>query len=122
MSNGILEKIVEELSDKIKEVDDALIMDVVGVAQASDKLRAALAELDDHLDQRRFSDAAALGYSDISSNFIFLQRTLGALQASYNRKCSLVSEVARQAQKAFEDVEPFVDRAMVSANPRKTTA
>ena len=63
MSNGIVENIVAELSGKIKEVDDALIMDVVGVAQAADKLRTALAELDGlHPDRlRRRSDGLSGG-------------------------------------------------------------
>lgn len=118
MSIRIVENLVDELSSRIKEDDDALIMDVVDVAQASDELGAALAELDNYRDQRRFSKVAALGYSNISSIFIFLQRTLGALQASYDRKFALVSEVAHQVQKAFEDVEPFVEDTMVSVKPR----
>lgn len=42
-----------------------------------DELRKALDAIGDALDERRFEAPAALGYGDITSAFIFLQRTLG---------------------------------------------
>jgi hypothetical protein len=62
---------------ELETVDHAIIGEVVGVAQAAGDLRKALDALDGLLDDRQFEKAAASGYQDIASAFIFLQRTLG---------------------------------------------
>ena len=59
-------------TDEIARIDEALVLDVAGVAQAADELRQALDLLDEHLDARRFDRAAQLGYRDIASDFVFL--------------------------------------------------
>uniref|UniRef100_UPI00262C53AA hypothetical protein n=1 Tax=uncultured Jannaschia sp. TaxID=293347 RepID=UPI00262C53AA len=79
---------------EIARLDDTLIMDVAGVAQATDEMRQALDALDQLLDAQAFERAAQLGYRDIASAFVFLQRTLGALQGSEHDRSALVSEVA----------------------------
>ena len=64
---------------ELETVDHAVIGEVVGIAQAIGDLRKALDALDGLLDERQFEKAAASGYQDIASAFIFLQRTLGGL-------------------------------------------
>lgn len=71
------EQVIAPMREKIAAVDDNLIMELAGVAQALDELRKALTAVDDCLAKRDFDKAAALGYSSVSSGFVFLQRTLG---------------------------------------------
>lgn len=74
MKETSIKKAIEESMDKIKEIDDALIMGVVGVSQAMGELRKALDKLDSFLDKRNFQGASNLGYEDISSKFILAVR------------------------------------------------
>lgn len=111
---------VEQSMEEIETIDNDIIMDVVGVAQAIDHLREALNKVEICLDKRQFEKASSLGYSDISSEFIFLQRTLGGLQHSYGQKQSLVSEIAlKSGVGVYEEVEPFIDKKMKSLEPRQ---
>jgi hypothetical protein len=57
---------------ELEAIDDTVMCEVAGVAQAADDLRKALDVLDGLLDERKFEKAAALGYRDIASAFIFL--------------------------------------------------
>jgi len=119
MSQKNIESAIAEMSDEIKAVDNDLIMDVAGVAQALDLLRKALDKVDKCLENREFEKASSLGYSDVSSEFIFLQRTLGGLQDSYGQKQSLVSEIAlKSGVGVYEEVEPFVDAVLDSSKIR----
>lgn len=115
-----VEQIISSMRERIDAVDEALIMEVVGVVQALDELRKALDEVDVCLDNRDFDKAADLGYRSVSSGFIFLQRTLGALKSQNDQKIVVVSEVAAQLGCAYEEALPHVDAAMQSAHPRKT--
>jgi len=63
---------------ELETVDHA----VVGVAHAVGDLRKALDALEGLLGERQFEKAAASGYQEIASAFIFLQRTLGGLQSA----------------------------------------
>ena len=117
MSDAI-ESIIADLSEEVQAIDEALIMDVAGVAQALDQLRSALNKIDESLDQRRFSDASSLGYGVVSSEFIFLQRVLGALQSSQHLKEGLVSKIALKANRSYEAVLPFLDQHLKSSKPK----
>ena len=113
--------ILDARSAEIARLDDALVMDVVGVAQAADEMRRALDVLDELLDTRAFERAAQLGYRDIASAFVFLQRTLGALQESEHDRSALVSEVAAGMGCTREEAEPHVTARMASLRPRDGT-
>jgi len=116
MSHKNIENAIAEMSDELKSVDNDLIMDVAGVSQAIDHLRKALNKVEGCLDKRQFEEASSLGYSDVSSEFIFLQRTLGGLQHSYGQKQALVSEIAlKSGVGVYEEVEPFVDAVLDSS-------
>lgn len=75
-----IEDIISTMTDRIEDVDESIVAEVIGVSQAIGQLRKALDKLDNLLDKRKFSEACQLGYDDIASEFIFLQRTLGGLQ------------------------------------------
>jgi len=118
MSMISIQNAIEESRDDISDLDDALMMEVVGVAEAIDRLKKALDQLDVCLDKRDFDAAANLGYKDIASNFIFLQRTLGGLQQQANKKSELISDIAvRSDSGVYEEVAPFVDEILQSSKP-----
>ena len=113
--------ILDTRAAEIAKLDDDLIMDVAGVAQAADKIRQALNALDQLLDARAFERAAQLGYRDIASAFVFLQRTLGALQEAEHDRSAFVSKVAAEMGCAWEEAEPHVTARMASLRPRDGT-
>ena len=110
--------ILDARTAEIARLDDVLTMDVAGVAQAADEMRQALDVLEGLLDARAFERAAQLGYRDLSSAFVFLQRTLGALQRSEQDRSALVSELAVEMGCAWEEAEPHVTERMASLRPR----
>ena len=70
------------------------------------------------LGERQFEKAAALGYQDIASAFIFLQRTLGGLQSADFNRHAFTSSIAEKLQCAYEDVEPHVSARLECLKPR----
>lgn len=102
------DRVLDARTGELETVDKAVMDEVVGVAQAVGDLRQALDALDVQLDARQFEKAAALGYQDIASAFIFLQRTLGGLQSAELNRHALISSIAEELQCAHEDAEPFV--------------
>ena len=116
--NETIETIISNMAEEIQAIDDDLMMDVVGVSQALGQLRIALDKIDKCLDQRQFSEASNLGYSDVSSEFIFLQRVLGALQGTQGEKEALVSKIALKAKISYEEAFPFLDQQMDSSKPK----
>jgi hypothetical protein len=109
------EEVIASMRERIAAADDNLIMEAAGVAQALDDLRKALGAVECGLANREFEKAAALGYGSVSSGYVFLQRTLGGLQAAYDDKCSIVSEVAAQMGCAYEEALPHVNVCMESS-------
>lgn len=113
-------KVARLIASKRKELaalDDEFFGEIVGVAQAIDALRAALKQVSAALDARQFEKASALGYEQVASEFIFLQRTLGGLQGACLHKEGLVQELAVALRCPYEDVLPKVDAMMESARP-----
>ncbi|WP_084355029.1 hypothetical protein [Primorskyibacter flagellatus] len=107
---------------ELEAIDDTLICETVGVAQAADDLRKSLDALDGLLDAREFEKAAALGYRDIASAFIFLQRTLGGLQSADLSRHEFTSTIAQALQCAFEDAEPHVTARFQCLKPKPNLA
>ena len=109
-------KTIEDSMEAVKTVDDNIIGECIGVSQALGELKKSLNEVEVCLDKREFLKASSLGYNDVASAFIFLQRTLGGLQHADNQKSQLVSEVAiKSGVGAYEKVEPFIDDVLVSS-------
>jgi len=112
-------QIAASLKSQIKEVDDGIIGETIGIAQAMSEIQKALTELDMALQNREYEQASQIGYESVTSNFVFLQRVLGCLQRACSDRELLVTEVARQAGCAYEEAMPHVHRMMVSAHPLK---
>ncbi len=117
-NNKIL-KAIDNAMEKIKTVDNNIIGETIGVSQALDELRKSIDEIEACMGKRTYTEASSLGYRDVSSAFIFLQRALGGLQHACNQKESLISEIAVQSgASAYEEVEPFVNNVLVSSKVR----
>jgi predicted RNase H-like HicB family nuclease len=103
---------------ELEAIDDTIMCEVAGVAQAADDVRKALDALDGLLGDRQFEKAAALGYRKIASAFIFLQRTLGGLQSADFKRHDFTSSMAASLNCAFEEAEPYVVARLECMKPR----
>ncbi len=112
------DSVLDARSGELEAVDQVVMGEVVGVAQAIGDLRKALDVLDGLLDDRQFEKAAASGYQNIASAFIFLQRTLGGLQSAEFNRHAFISSIAEELQCAHEDVEPLVAARFQCLKPR----
>lgn len=120
-----IKKIIKKNKARIKTVDDDFFGDVVGVAQAIGQLKEALKKVNVCLDQREFEKASDLGYSDVSSEFIFLQRCLGGLNDSVMQKEIIIQDICVELCNDLdnvrnEEVAPLVEREIKSLKPRNT--
>ncbi|SHF68076.1 hypothetical protein SAMN05444273_109109 [Litoreibacter ascidiaceicola] len=104
---------------ELETVDHAVMGEVVGVAHAIGDLRKALDALEGLLGERQFEKAAASGYQEIASAFIFLQRTLGGLQSAEANRHAFISSIAEELQCAYEDAEPLVEARLQCLKPRQ---
>jgi hypothetical protein len=113
--------LVDAKAAAIAALDDALMMEVVGVAMALDELRKALDGLEAHLDERAFEEASHVGYQDVAHSFVYLQRTLAGLQTAAQQKEALISTLAQEANVAYEAVAPYVEERMQSTLKKTET-
>ena len=115
------DRVAEAIRRRSQELDDigmTLAIESAGVAQAVDALRKALDKVEDCLNNRHYEAVANLGYKDVSSEFIFLQRTLGSLLTAAHDRQRLISDIAGESQLSYEVVEPLVEAQARSRNVR----
>ena len=103
--NQCIENAVKNNKDNINAIYDCFYGDMLGVAQAIGQLKEALEKIDTCLNQREFEQASALGYSDVSSEFIFLQRCLGSLNDTVMQKEKLTQEIGIEVSNQLESVK-----------------
>ncbi len=128
MENGrkkLIENIISQKKNEIKNIDDAFIGNVIGVAQALGQLKDALKKIDACLDQREFEIASSLGYSDVSSDFIFLQRCLGGLNDTVRQKDKITQDICLELCNELdnvrnEEIAPLVEQEIESLKPKDT--
>jgi hypothetical protein len=128
MENGRkkhIENIISQKKNEIKNIDDAFIGNVIGVAQALEQLKDALKKIDACLDQRDFEKASSLGYNDVSSEFIFLQRCLGGLNDTVRQKDKITQDICLELCNELdnvrnEEVAPLVEQEIESLTPKDT--
>lgn len=94
----------EQMAERFDDAYHAMSVAMAGVAQASDHLRTAIDAVASSMDRNDCEGAAALGYADVSSAYIFLQRTLGDLQSTGHVRSNLIVEIAGQVAYSFEEV------------------
>jgi len=115
MSKEAIQKAIENAKDKINNVDMSIVGQSIGISQAIDELRCGLDKIDECLHQREYEEASNIGYREIASSFVFLQRTLGGIQDVMGDKDKLVTEIAiKSGVGVYEEVAPFVDAALDS--------
>ena len=117
-----IENTIKKNKDSMHNIDESFYADMSGVAQAVGQLKEALDKVEKYLNQREFEQASALGYSDVSSEFIFLQRCLGSLNDTVMQKEKLVQEICIELANKLdniknEEVTPFVEKEMESLKP-----
>ncbi len=105
-----IKQIIINHSKCLDEISTRLAIESAGVAQAVDALRQALNKVEQCLNDRQYEEVANLGYRDVSSEFVFLQRTMGSLLTRAHERSSIVSEIAGDAKVAYEQVEPLVEQ------------
>ena len=114
-----IENTIKKNKNSIHNIDESFYADMGGVAQAVGQLKEALGKVEKYLNQREFEQASDLGYSDVSSEFIFLQRCLGGLNDTVMQKEILVQEICIELANEldnikYEEVSPFVEKEMES--------
>ena len=107
--------IIEGKTAAIETLDDTIMMEVVGVAMALDKLRKSLDRVETHMDEREFEKASHVGYREVAEYFVYVQRTLAGLQTAALQKEALVCAIAQEANAAYGEVAPYVEKKMQSA-------
>ncbi|EEE35418.1 hypothetical protein RKLH11_4094 [Rhodobacteraceae bacterium KLH11] len=103
-----IDRILDLHKDRLQSLEDGIIGEVIGVAQAIDELRKSLDQLSMLLNERKFGKASDLGYREIASNFVFLQRTLAGLQSVDQDVSSCISDMAGDLECSYEDIEADV--------------
>lgn len=101
--------IVEQRFEELDDIEMDLAIEAAGVAQAVDALRKALDLVEDRLKERKYETVANLGYRDVASEFIFLQRTMGSLLTAAHARQYFISEIAGEARLSYEVVKPLVE-------------
>ena len=117
-----IEKFISKKKDEIEAVNENFFGDVVSVAQASGQLKEALEKVDACLDKRKFEEASQLGYRDIASEFIFLQRCLGALNDTVTQKQKVIQDICIELcneldNVSYEEVAPLVEAQIETLEP-----
>lgn len=107
--------IIDSRAAAIETLDNDIMMETVGVAMALDKLRESLDKVAAHLDDREFEKASHVGYDELAHNFVYVQRTLAGIQSAEHQKAALISDIAREANTAYENVAPYVEERMSSS-------
>jgi hypothetical protein len=107
--NGRVAEAINRRSSELDDIEMTLAIESAGVAQAVDKLRKALDKVESCLNNRQYEAVANLGYEDVSSEFIFLQRTMGSLLTAAHDRQRFISDVAGEVKLIYEVVEPLVE-------------
>ncbi len=81
-----------------------------------------MGKIDACLDKRKFEEASQLGYRDIASEFIFLQRCLGALNDAVTQKQKVIQDICIELCNeldniCYEEVAPLVEAQIENLEP-----
>jgi hypothetical protein len=113
-----LQEAIKARDPDLRKIDDDLFGEAMGVGLAIIDLRKALNEIDSKVGTRQFETAANLGYKDVASAFIFLQRALGGLHKVCMDRDRVVQDIAYELRIPFEGVEPSVNATLSSLQPK----
>lgn len=107
--------------EQLKEASNEIIGDSIGTHQAVKQLKKTLDQILNLTHNQKLEEASSLGYNQLASDFIFLQRCLGGLHHTQNKIYSLTSQIAINNKSTFEEVYPEVENILKSfLNPVRT--
>ena len=111
LSDTQVNAIKSSISQRAKELEDAfmnVLIHSAPVLQCADLLKKAIDEIVSCIDSDQCEQAADLGYEDLSSNYIWMQRALGSLKDAAMQCSEAISQVAGDCGLAHEQVKPLV--------------
>ena len=111
LSDTQVNSIKSSINQRAKELDDAftnVLIHSAPVLQSADLLKKAIDEIVGSIESDQFEHAADLGYEDLSSNFIWMQRALGSLKDAAMQCSEAIAQVAGDCGLAHEQVKPLV--------------
>jgi hypothetical protein len=103
---------------KISDIDDSIMTETVGLSQAVAKIRGGLDRVDYIVQCRKFDQLSDIGYRALGSDLIWFQRILGSFQNYLSLKESLISRLAFEHRKNYEEVQPVVESIMNCYKPK----
>jgi hypothetical protein len=110
------------IGKRAKEIEDAFTNAMIHSApvfHCADELRKSIDEILITIESNQIEDAADLGYGDLCSNFVWMQRCLGALHDAALKRSNAISEVAGDCGLAYEQVKPLVVEYIDRINSQK---
>jgi len=110
-----IEQAIKARRNEIASVDWDLLNDEVGVLQAESQLRGALDQVLERLKAKDYQGVGQLGYGEVASGFIFLQRVMGGMQMNGLRRSSTISDIAGDAGLTYEQVAPLAEAAFAES-------
>jgi len=115
------DKIISAITSKqeaLENLDQAIIGESIGLSMTIDLLRDALNDIESALDHREFEQAALLGYTDVTSEFICMQRSMAGLNDAMSQIQQFVTEVAAETVPVYETVWPHVKDQLDCFKPK----
>lgn len=105
-------RIKSAIDKRAKELDKAhlqVLIHAAPVFQCADALSKSIDAVLKAIDLKQYQDASDIGYGDLCSNFVWMQRTLGSLSTAAFKLSDTISRVAGDSGVPYEQVKPLVD-------------
>lgn len=118
MSNSKIKDAINKHKEEISRLDGAFIGTVIHISQTGDNIKKALKDIDKLLEERDFLGAAMAGFKDISQEYTYLQRALGALHHLANQKEVLIQSITEEIDsKPYQELYPKVEQKINEMMP-----
>lgn len=105
-------RIGSAIDKRAKELDKAhlqVLIHAAPVFQCADALSKSIDAILKAIDLKQYREASDIGYGDLCSNFVWMQRTLGSLSTAAFKLSDTISRVAGDSGVPYEQVKPLVD-------------
>jgi len=107
-----IEKILLAYQTDLESYEEDRINALIGVQQAVQQLKDGLVVLRHLMETEQIETASAYGYNEISSGFVFVQRTLAGAYDVELKKQDIITSVAGKVKRSYEEVEPVVEKSL----------
>lgn len=99
---------IDKRAAELKESYLAVLIQAGPVFECADALKKSIDEILAAIDVDQFEHAADLGYGDLCANFVWMQRTLGAVHEAALNCSEAIAKVADDTRLSHEKVKPLV--------------